>query len=198
MVSRPVLADVPTTIRCTVRPEGRQQAVAERSLTNVVAGRQEFDFDLDLKRGDVGDYRIEVFADGEAAVSTAVAKLRVMYGNNPPEIVEVNAPDTLELQSQTLVFDMSIRVTDASGPADIKQVFFNSYRPDGSPASGNPFIMRDDGLPSSGDAEAGDGWYSIRVQLPSDAQKGEYDFQFRAVDYSNITSKLVIHNLIIR
>lgn len=197
-MTRPSAPDDPALIRCTVRPEGGRNVVAEQSVTEAAAGTYNFDFDLDLTRGDVGDYTVEVTADGEAAVSSAIAKLRVINGANPPEILEVRAPDTLELQSETVVFDMSVHVVDASGQQDIKQVFFNSYRPDGVPSSGNPFSMVDNGNASKGDMVAGDGWYSIRVQLPSTAQKGEYDFQFRAVDYSNLTSKVVIHNIIVR
>ncbi len=197
-MTRPTAPDEPAVIRCTVRPEGGRQVVAEETISDAVSGPYAFAFDLDLTRGDVGDYTVEVTADGEAAVSSALGKLRVISGANPPEIVEVRAPDTLELESQVVVFDMSVNVVDASGQQDIKQVFFNSYRPDGSPSSGNPFSMADDGNTSQGDMVAGDGWYSIRVQLPPTAQKGEYDFQFRAVDYSNLTSKVVIHNIIVR
>ena len=197
-MTRPDAPEEPAAIRCAVRPEGGSQPVAEMTVSDAVSGVYSFDFSLNLARGDVGDYTVEVTADGEAAVSSALAKLRVINGANPPEILEVRAPDTLELQSQTVVFDMSIHVVDGSGQQDIKQVFFNSYRPDGTPSSGNPFTMADDGNVSQGDMVAGDGWYSIRVQLPPTAQKGEYDFQFRAVDYSNLTSKVVIHKIFVR
>ena len=59
--------------------------------------------------------------------------------------------------------------------------------------------MYDDGsLIVHGDAVAGDGWYSLRVELPPTAQRGEYDFEFRAVDFSNTTSNVVIHNMVVR
>lgn len=198
-VRRPASSLEDVQLRCTVRQDGARSPIAERSIADPTDGLQAFDFDIDLNRGDVGDYRVEV--TGEDAAGTVVARafatLRVIYGSNPPVLVELNAPDSVQLQAQTVTFDMSVLVEDESGLADIKQVIFNSFRPDKTPASGNPFILRDQGVASQGDAVAGDGWYSIRVQLPSDAQKGEYEFQFRAVDYSNATSNVIIHKLIV-
>jgi hypothetical protein len=155
---------------------------------------------FDRKRGDVGDYRIDVFGwdDTGHGANTANAKLRVLFGSRPPEIRSINAPDTVDLQPETVVFTMSAEVYDPSGQADIRQVFFNSFLPDGRPSSGNPFTMRDDGQPGSGDAVAGDGLYSIKVQMPPDTPKGEYRFEFRALDYSSLSSNVVIHKLTVR
>jgi len=197
-VQRPAPAEN-VLLRCTVTQDGSRTPVAERSIADVAEGMQRFDFDIALSRGDVGDYRVEV--TGEDAAGTvsarAFATLRVIYGTKPPVLVELNAPDSVQLQAQAVTFDMSVLVEDENGLADIKQVFFNSFLPDNSPSSGNPFILRDQGVASQGDAVAGDGWYSIRVQLPPNAQKGEYEFQFRAVDFSNATSNVIIHKLIV-
>jgi hypothetical protein len=197
-VQRPAPAE-DVLLRCTVTQDGSRTPVAENSISNVADGLQSFAFAIALSRGDVGDYRVEV--TGEDAAGTvsarAFATLRVVYGSNPPALQELSAPDSVQLQAQQVTFDMSVLVQDESGPADIKQVFFNSFLPDKTPSSGNPFILRDQGVASQGDAVAGDGWYSIRVQLPPTAQKGEYEFQFRAVDFSNATSNVIIHKLIV-
>ncbi|MDT8325097.1 MAG: hypothetical protein RRA94_13380 [Bacteroidota bacterium] len=198
-VQRPSAVAGDVRLRCTVRQDGARTPVAESSIDVVAEGQQRFDFDIELSRGDVGDYRVEVTGeDASGTVSArAFATLRVVYGSRPPELLELNAPDSVRLQAQAITFDMSVLVNDDSGPADIKQVFFNSFLPDRTPSTGNPFILRDQGVASQGDMVAGDGWYSIRVQVPPGAQKGEYEFQFRAVDFSNATSNVLIHKLII-
>jgi len=92
---------------------------------------------------------------------------------------------------------LSIKATDPDGQSDIQKVFFNSYRPDGSPSTGNPFQMFDDGNfnGQSGDSEAGDGIYSLTVQLPTTTQRGTYRFVFQATDRSGAQSNEVSHLL---
>ena len=198
-VQRPDGSNDAVALRCTVTQDGAYEPVAERSLGQVTSGTHEFAFDLNLNRGDVGDYRVEVSgvdASGATAAS-AFAKLRVIYGSNPHVLVDLRAPDSVRVPAQTTTMDLSVLVEDKSGLGDIKTVFFNSFLPDGRPSTGNPFVMRDQGVASNGDEVAGDGWYSIRVSIPSTATKGEYEFQFRAVDYSNATSNVIIHNIIL-
>jgi hypothetical protein len=188
------------TLRCVVTPDGQRDPVAEKVITGLTTGVHAFDVDLTLRRGDVGDYSVEVIGEeaGNVHTATALANLRVTYGTKSPQILDVSAPDTLTLQGQPITFDISVLVDDPNGQADIKNVLMYSYWPDGRPASGNPFTLLDNGQSSSGDAVAGDGWFSIRVQLPVTTQLGEWDFQFRAVDYSNTISNVVIHKLIVR
>ncbi len=188
-------------LRCTVTPDGQRQPIVEETIQGAESGLHTFTIDLELRRGDVGDYTVEVTGEetGETDPAVALANMRVVYGNNPPVIVEVTAPDTVTVQAQPVPVDLSVHVVDPSGPKDIKRVFFNSYRPDGSPSQGNPFTMYDDGnVLLHGDAVAGDGWYSLRVTLPPTTTRGEYDFEFRAIDYSNTTSNVVIHKMIVR
>jgi hypothetical protein len=55
--------------------------------------------------------------------------------------------------------------------------------------------MYDDGNLSgiSGDDIAGDGIYSIIIQLPPNTQKGKYRFEFQAIDKSNASSNILTH-----
>jgi len=184
---------------CTVTLDGRAQVVGRELMSvrsdNVYGVRLE----LPMRRGDVGDYRVEVVHDGPSGSGNmATAKFRVTYGLYPPVLHEVFAPDTLELQTQPIFFNIGVKVSDPSGLEDIKQVFFNSFLPDGRPSAGNPFFMKDDGHAGSGDEIAGDGIYSIRVQLPPDSQRGTYRFEFRALDYSNLSSNVLIHRIVVR
>ncbi|MBR9976530.1 MAG: hypothetical protein KFH87_00455 [Bacteroidetes bacterium] len=188
-------------LRYRIRYEGRTEVLHEGALQlSSVGDVYEAAIAFDRRRGDVGEYRIDAIATDQSGVTanSAHAKFRVLFGNRPPEIVTVNAPDTVDLQAETIYIRMSAEVRDESGLADIKQVFFNSFLPDGRPSSGNPFTLRDDGNPGSGDDIAGDGIFSIIVQMPPATPHGEYRFEFRAIDYSNLTSNVVIHKLIVR
>ncbi len=188
------------SIECTVTLDGKTQVILARNLQARGAGVWSTDLPLSLRRGDVGDYRVEVNGLDKNGLPSniAVSKLRVFYGSEPPVITEVLAPDTITVQLTTFNEVIAVRVTDPSGLGDIKQVFFNSFLPDGRPSSGNPFIMRDDGQFASGDATAGDGTYSLKISVPPTATKGTHRFEFRALDYSNLSSNVVIHTIVIR
>ena len=108
-----------------------------------------------------------------ALVAVALGSMRVIYGNNPPVITEISAPDTVTIQAQSVTIDLSVHVEDPSGLKDINRVFFNTYRPDGSPAQGNPFTMYDDGsLIVHGDAVAVDAIDWANASILREAQGG--------------------------
>ncbi len=151
-----------------------------------------------IHRGDVGDYRVEVTGvDGDGrATNRAISKFTVVYGTKPPVLAELFAPDTVALDPvDKKLLILAVRVVDSSGLADIRRVFFNSFLPNNAPASGNPFLMYDDG--THGDATANDGIFTLLVELPPTTQKGRYRFEFQAVDYSNLTSNVLIHHIIV-
>jgi hypothetical protein len=192
-------SDAVQSLQCNIMLDGRSQLIATQSLEARGSDIWAATLQLTLRRGDVGDYRVEVTGtDKEGRGSNvAVAKLRIFYGSQPPVIHEVLAPDTIVVRSETFTEVIAVRVSDPSGLADIKQVFFNSFLPDGRAASGNPFIMRDDGQPGSGDEAASDGVYSIRISVPPTAMRGTHRFEFRAVDFSNLSSNVVIHRIVL-
>ncbi|MDZ7318456.1 MAG: hypothetical protein ONB11_04830 [candidate division KSB1 bacterium] len=109
-----------------------------------------------------------------------------------PQIISVSAPDTIQLPAAgSKSFLLTARVTDADDNRDIHEVYFDSYRPDGSASSGNPFKMYDDG--TSGDATAGDFVYSLQIFITSQNSPGNYRFEFQAKDYSELLSNKIIH-----
>lgn len=191
-----------SSLRYVISEDGRSSTLAEGALASSgVAGEWTAAVSFPRKRGDVGDYRIEIRGvdDAGMAANTAQAKLRVLFGSKPPEIVGVFAPDTVELQPETIVLTISAEVRDASGQADIKQVYFRSFLPDGRPGNnGRPIDMFDDGQPGNGDDVAGDGIYSRKVQMPPDTPVGEFRFEFRALDFSGLSSNTVVHKLTVR
>jgi len=121
----------------------------------------------------------------------------------PPQIFDLVAPDTIEIPEKNpdgsvgiTAFLLTITATDADNNKDVKEVVFNSYKPGGVPAQGNPFNLYDDGdLAANGDAKAGDNIYSRIFIITSDNSLGVYKFEFQARDYSDLGSNIITHNL---
>jgi len=148
-----------------------------------------------IQRVDIGAYRVEVTAEAENGFhsNTLVSPLQITRGNHAPAISDLVAPDSVRLASQDQLLSLRVRASDADGLADIQRVVFNSYRPNGTPSSGNPFQMFDDGDASHGDSVRADGIFSLTIVLPSSSQTGTYRFEFQAFDRSNEGSNVIIH-----
>jgi len=152
-----------------------------------------------IKRKESGIYQVRIFSidKNNFTSNEFYFNLNLYRGNRPPIISDLNAPDTVILQTQTVLIKITVKATDLDGDNDIKAVYFSSFKPDGSPSSGNPFQMYDDGNASgiSGDERAGDGIYSIIIQLPPNTQKGTYRFEFQAIDKAGAVSNTITHFL---
>ncbi len=93
---------------------------------------------------------------------------------------------------------VTCKVTDPNGLGDIARVFFNSFFPDGTPSSGNPFLLRDDGQKDQnglGDAVANDGEYSLAIAIGNASQLGTFRFEFQAEDRGGLKSEIVVHRI---
>lgn len=114
-----------------------------------------------------------------------------------PKILAITAPDTIQLPAsgdQSLILAAS--VTDPDDNRDVREVFFNTFKPDGSPSGGNPFKMYDDG--TSGDVTANDYIYSLQIFIAAQNSPGNYRFEFQAKDYSDLISEKVIHIITVK
>ncbi len=95
---------------------------------------------------------------------------------------------------------MTIVASDSDGLQDISEVYFRSLNSTDSTAK---FFLYDDGSTIlrngvlSGDQLAGDGVFTIVVQLPSTAAPGERLFAFQCKDTFDSTSAVLIHSLIV-
>ncbi|MBN2105062.1 hypothetical protein JW835_13555 [bacterium] len=116
--------------------------------------------------------------------------------NDEPILSNLNAPVVINRLDPTPIV-ITIQVTDPQGPADVRKVYFNSIKPNGFPARGNPFILRDDGSEDWGDEKAGDGIYSIAIVISSDNQLGRYTFSFYAQDLAGDLSEPRVHYLVV-
>jgi hypothetical protein len=153
-----------------------------------------------IKRVEVGTFRLEIRAESQNGFqsNTAVVPLIVFRGNRPPVLSALDAPDTLTLANQSQLLPLRIKASDPDGLSDVARVIFNSYKPDSSASSGNPFQMYDDGAASHGDVTAGDGTYSLIIALPSNTQLGTYRFEFQAFDRSNEASAKIVHRITVK
>ena len=129
------------------------------------------------------------------AVVENYAMRRFYVDNQPPELSDLTAPSTISRSAtpNTYLLAVSASDPDAARGDRITRVFFNSFRPDGTPASGNPFQMRDDGM--DGDDTAGDGRYSLIIQITPTNPTGNYRFEFQAQDNNGALSEKLIHTI---
>jgi hypothetical protein len=145
----------------------------------------------------LGVYAIRVVAvDRDSARSlplVAYVHLIDRRVNQPPRIFNLQAPTSISRSAQPNVYTLTVDVSDPDGLDDISRVFFNSFLPDGSPSSNNPFLMRDDG--QQGDATAGDGRYSLTIQIDSSAPLGDFVFEFQAEDRAGNLSNKIVHTI---
>jgi len=158
---------------------------------------------ISLLRSQAGGYRILLRADdidgfaSNSLLSTVMAVRR----NSPPFLLPVSlvAPDTVTRGIDTLIF-LSIAVADSDGIGDIQEVYFRNLD---SPSQTKIQLLDDGGLTepgnaTSGDSLAGDGIFSIIVQIPSSINPGTFRFAFQASDTFRDTSATLVHNLVVR
>jgi hypothetical protein len=151
-----------------------------------------------ISRVEVGTWSARVAATGVNGTrsTTAVVQVSIVRNNQPPVISNLVAASSISASDPQPLMLLTMKAVDPDGASDILRVFFNSYRPNGQPASGNPFVMFDDGNTAgiSGDAVARDSLYSLRVQFGG-APTGSYRFEFRAIDRSSDSSNVIIHHV---
>jgi len=157
----------------------------------------------------VGNYFCQIVARDRSGLTSntyILAITIVRQINHPPVLSDLQTPDTIVLAGQSQQFKLTVRATDPDGKSDIAKVYFNSFKPNGTAASGNPFLMYDDGSENiviqpdftSGDAAKGDSIYTLTVFItPTDQQGnstalGPYRFEFQASDRSNALSQKLI------
>jgi hypothetical protein len=136
--------------------------------------------------GKKGNYLLNCFAVDRVGDRSSMVEKEIYVENQPPHLSQADVPDTLNLPSSgDLTVEITVHVEDSQSLADIDSVYFNSYLPNGSPATYNPFLMYDNGLPydlsnpvAVGDAVKGDGIFTLTIFLPYNASPGQYRFEF--------------------
>ena len=120
----------------------------------------------------VGNYKVDYYAENASGLfSNQVSDAFYVKNtaNAAPVVSGLIAPSSIQVPASGINSAvLSVLANDSNGSCDIKSVFFNSFRPDGTITGGSPFSMFDDGnIPLHGDTIAGDGRYSLIIGIPS-------------------------------
>jgi hypothetical protein len=148
---------------------------------------------------DAGTLRIRFVARSTEGLesNTIEEPLFISRRNSTPRLSNLSAPDsvTLPIGESTLI-RMSVVASDSDGLSDIREVYFRSLD------SSNPlkrFPLLDDGNSSNdGDSAAGDGIFTILIQLDPSTTRKTYRFAFQATDAVGDTSATILHLLTVR
>jgi hypothetical protein len=163
-----------------------------------------------INRVDVGKYWIAFCGESNAGYiyhqdqhyqsSTISLPFQIVRLNRPPFLSNLQMDTLIYLGGVDHYLQLRIAASDSDGQSDIRQVFFNSFKPNGLPSSGNPYYMYDDGNEnqSTGDLIKGDGIYGLIISLPKKTIIGTYRFEFHTVDQSLNSSIVLIQNITVR
>jgi hypothetical protein len=137
---------------------------------------------------------IDILGDASQAEVKVVNVDLSKSGNLPPQLSGLQAPATISRRATPNTYVLSVKAADPNGRCDgIARVFFNTFQPNGVPSTGNPFLLRDDG--KQGDALAGDGRYSLTIQITPQNATGNYRFEFQAEDQKGAASAKLVHTI---
>ena len=148
-----------------------------------------------------GFYNIRYFVTDKSSKTNQVALGTFKFDNGqanfaPVIFDDIVDPDTAIVTDTTIIIT-SIAVTDQNGLSDIDKVYFVVYRPNGT-TSNTQNLMFDDGLQIHGDQTAGDGIYSLVIEIYSTNTKGTYRLEFQAKDRGAKLSNIINHSLLIQ
>ena len=122
---------------------------------------------------------------GNSVHRAAVAKAAVVLSGSRPQILSVQAPDTLERpESGFSLFAVEAIVADSDGLQDVDSVWFRSPN---STSAENTFFL----------TNRGGGVWSDTFQVSSQNNPGAYPFVFRAVDKEGNLSDSLVHVVVI-
>jgi hypothetical protein len=149
-----------------------------------------------------GIYTIKYFVTDKSNTTKHVAISSFDYingqSNVAPEISnDIVDPDSAIVTSTTVILT-SVKVVDQNGLSDIEKVYFVVYRPDGTTTHVENAMFDDGNISTHGDQVAGDGIYSLLIQINPSNAKGTYRLEFQAKDRGGKLSNILNHSLLIQ
>ncbi|UCH10983.1 MAG: hypothetical protein JSU61_03590 [Fidelibacterota bacterium] len=156
-------------------------------------------FDSPLPEGSGGSVRFEYYA--LIADDTSNVSDIVRLANLRPVVHSVTAADSIRRPPEGFFAIDTIRaeVSDPDGLEDIREVSFTTLKPDSTLGNqGQPLPLADNGLLHTwGDVTAGDGIYSIIINLSSQDSLGSYVYRVTAKDFGGLVSDTVRHTVVV-
>jgi hypothetical protein len=150
----------------------------------------------------IRDYTIYTWLHNEAgnSLSTVQGKLYITgFSTSPPQIISVENPDSVQIPSTgTIDFSFQAKVVHPDGQVNISQVLVDLIDNTGSPLTGSPFELFDDGRQDeSGDIIAGDSVYTRGFSIGSSNQPDNLLVRYFAIDRFGASSDTVSTGLAI-
>ena len=174
-------------------------ATSEQSIPG--SGRIQSQIELVIPRASGGPFIVSVFASDVAGHLSNVVfgSINVSASSEPPVIENVDIPAVVTRPAAgepPLVIPIVATVSDPDG---IDNVSFVEVVVNG----GTSLRLCDDGgvgscntgFGSSGDATAGDGQFTLTIQLDSSNSAATYTFEFSAVDRSGLRSAVEVRTI---
>jgi hypothetical protein len=177
-------------------------ATAEVPIPN--SGRIQTVLDLTVSRAESGRFTVSVFASDARGYLSNVAYhvIDVTASSEPPIILDVDMPERVSRPAAgepPVSIALVVRADDPDGLTNIAfvQVIVNG---------GTTLRLCDDGGQgvcnagfgaSSGDVVAGDGLFTLTIQLESTNSPGTYTFEYSVVDRSGLRSATEVRSMVI-
>ncbi|MGD9900079.1 MAG: hypothetical protein AB7T22_13220, partial [Calditrichaceae bacterium] len=155
---------------------------------DVTAADSIFSFRMDssFSASKKGLYNLEFIANDEFDEKSASVSRLIFLENKNGIIYETELPDSVKLPtgpSGKEKIQIQALADDPQGLSDIDSVYFRMEKPDGTYSGGGAkFELKDNGSGIYGDDQAGDGIYSLIIQLESSNQQGLYKLHFNSRD----------------
>lgn len=149
-----------------------------------------------------GSYLIEYYATERYMNTTRKLGVQSFEFDNgqtniAPVVSNLNAPDTALVNDpeQVLVVSFSLKASDENGSNDIESVYMDLFNRDETTVLSR-LELKDDGnntAGGSGDEVAGDGIYTLTLQVDSGNQTASYRMEFAARDRGKKVSNIITH-----
>lgn len=148
-----------------------------------------------------GIYLIQYFVQDKNNNTKQVAVQNFRYDNAQTNFAPIISntiiePDTVVVVDTTVI-QIHVTAEDANGLSDIESVYFIVYRPDGSSNNNKVELFDSGNIQLHGDQNAGDGIYSLKIQVDQNNMKGTYRFEFQARDRGKKLSNVINHFVLI-
>lgn len=181
-----------------------QAPLAQTELPIAGSGRMQAVLNLTVSRAESGRFTVSVFASDTRGNLSNVAYhvIDVSASSEPPVITQVIMPERVTRPAPGEPALSIALIVEASDPDGLDNIAFAQVIVNG----GTTLRLCDDGGQgicnagfgaSSGDAQAGDGQFTLTIQLDSNNAPGTNTFEFSVVDRSGLRSGTEVRTIVV-